>query len=663
MFSVGDDFLTTRNVSQYSFEDHSSLVDSGMWTSAINTPQDVIHEVASQVLLQSQNNTVVRLEPAECFQRYIATFQSDYRNLLLVTDNATTTVKYLETRFYRDFVCNNEQASVWACAYASQNTAGYSNQCTSACDTPNMTTVMEKAIAAGTWSPLDDPVKYCLAQPSEAPCTLNISIAVLTVVVLFNAIKIGLMLLTLFYALPRASKPLLCIGDAVASFLDVPDAESANKSLLSRKLYNTLCLPDPGAPPTHRSRIVLGPVVQTYKPRSQHWFDAVSGRRWTFCVFIYLAGLATASGYLAMGINNLTSSKNIRSLWSMGFGNVNVEAIVMTSSNASGTLTLIGNVLKANIAQIILSMLYFTYNGLFTGMLLSREWDSYALQRKGLRVNSTHPIGHQRSSYFLQLPYRWSLPLIVFSLVLHWLVSQSIFLVNVQMLDYFGQPVISGPNLVGHLITVGYSPIAIIFFIIIAGLLVLAVLATARVELRSGMPVASSCSMAIAAACQPPNPTVMKNRSTRDTDLPVSARLLQWGETGQLDPLHATNIRATWNEQAKGLSPRAAAGTSVTRGYQRVPDEDQIELNLLSLHTVVVESTNERSAIEAGGSVGDRIIRKTSKVPLVTAQEHLLVEGISVTGPVDSTERPNALYRCSFSAEMVRTPVEGREYA
>lgn len=343
---------------------------------------------------------------AECFQRYIATFQSGYRNLLLVADNVTTTVKHLETRFYRGFRCNSEQAPVWTCAYASQRTAGYLNQCTSPCNTPNMTTAMEKAIASGIWSPLEDSVKYCLAQSSETPCTLNISTAVVTVVVLFNAVKIAFMLFTLFYALPHHSRPLLRLGDAVASFLDLPDAESANKSLLSRKLYNKLCLLDLGAGPTHKSRIVLGPVVQTYKPRSQHWFDAVSGRRWTFCIFIYLAGLATASGYLATGIKNLIAPKDIFSLWSMGFGNVNAEAIVMTSSNASGNLTLIGNVLKANIAQIILSMLYFTYNGLFTGMLLAREWDSFALERKDLRVNSTHPIVHQRSSYLLQLPYR-----------------------------------------------------------------------------------------------------------------------------------------------------------------------------------------------------------------------------------------------------------------
>lgn len=42
--------------------------------------------------------------------------------------------------------------------------------------------------------------------------------------------------------------------------------------------------------------------------------------------------------------------------------------------------------------------------------------------RKGLRV--TQPHGYQRSSYFLQLPYRWSLPLIVISGTLHWLLSR-----------------------------------------------------------------------------------------------------------------------------------------------------------------------------------------------------------------------------------------------
>lgn len=39
-------------------------------------------------------------------------------------------------------------------------------------------------------------------------------------------------------------------------------------------------------------------------------------------------------------------------------------------------------------------MVYFTYNGLFTYMVLAYEWNSYSEMRKGLRV-SANPIGVQ----------------------------------------------------------------------------------------------------------------------------------------------------------------------------------------------------------------------------------------------------------------------------
>lgn len=53
-----------------------------------------------------------------------------------------------------------------------------------------------------------------------------------------------------------------------------------------------------------------------------------------------------------------------------------------------------------------------------------------ATTRKGLRV--TAPRGEQRSSYFLQLPYRWAVPLMIVSGALHWLMSQTIFPVRLE---------------------------------------------------------------------------------------------------------------------------------------------------------------------------------------------------------------------------------------
>jgi hypothetical protein len=47
--------------------------------------------------------------------------------------------------------------------------------------------------------------------------------------------------------------------------------------------------------------------------------------------------------------------------------------------------------------------------------------------RKTLRVSA--PVGIQRSSYFVSMPLRYGIPLIVTMSLLHWLISQSLFVV------------------------------------------------------------------------------------------------------------------------------------------------------------------------------------------------------------------------------------------
>jgi hypothetical protein len=81
--------------------------------------------------------------------------------------------------------------------------------------------------------------------------------------------------------------------------------------------------------------------------------------------------------------------------------------------------------LLANTPQLVLSMCYMVYNGLFTRMLAEFEWASFSVRAKPLRTSSGR--GQQRSSYRLQLPYRFSIPLIVVSWLLHWLYSNAIY--------------------------------------------------------------------------------------------------------------------------------------------------------------------------------------------------------------------------------------------
>lgn len=101
--------------------------------------------------------------------------------------------------------------------------------------------------------------------------------------------------------------------------------------------------------------------------------------------------------------------------------------------NLPGSARIITTIIVANSPQLLLSMLVLMYNGIFTCMLLANEYLDYAYERKALRV--TKPMGLQRSTYRLQLPYKYGIMLQVVSGVLHWLVSQTIFLARLTTFD------------------------------------------------------------------------------------------------------------------------------------------------------------------------------------------------------------------------------------
>jgi hypothetical protein len=206
----------------------------------------------------------------------------------------------------------------------------------------------------------------------------------------------------------------------------------------------------------------------------------------------------------------------------LGFGVVDTRALI-NSDTLPGDITSLA--LIANLPQVILSVVYFSYNSLFTTMLMGYEWTSYAQKRKGLRV-SHRPVGSQRSTYFLQLPYRFSIPLVVMSGTLHWLVSQSIFLVVIdveggQTADY------------SRTKTCGYSPIAMLVGIIVGTLMMITIIGFGFIPYKRGIPFVGSSSMAISAACHP-------KRAEKYGDTPMSEQKLQWGivETREDDVRH-----------------------------------------------------------------------------------------------------------------------------
>jgi len=115
--------------------------------------------------------------------------------------------------------------------------------------------------------------------------------------------------------------------------------------------------------------------------------------------------------------------------------------------------------------------------------------------RKGLRVS--HPIDQQRSTYFLQLPYKWAVRLITTSRVLHWLLSQSLFFVQVDTFAH-AEMVTSKSKAAG-----GFSSISLLIFFSVAILLLCVIGWVALRPVQQKMTIAASCSLIISAICHP----------------------------------------------------------------------------------------------------------------------------------------------------------------
>lgn len=171
-----------------------------------------------------------------------------------------------------------------------------------------------------------------------------------------------------------------------------------------------------------------------------------------------------------------------------------------------------------NLPQLVLSLCYLALNTICTSMAHAKEWNSLAQTRKGLRV--TRPEGSQRSTYFLQLPYKWATPLLFTSGLLHWLLSQSFFLVRIDMKNR------EGVILEEHSKTAcGISRMSLLIFFVVAFLLVCVISVIALQPLEQKIPFAASCSLVISAACHPP---------TQEVD--VQLKEVKWGVVEEQTP-------------------------------------------------------------------------------------------------------------------------------
>lgn len=369
---------------------------------------------------------------------------------------------------------------------------------------------------AANWYIYNYKIEYCLAQVAEPHCKLQFSLQILLAVIIMNLGKCITMFLTLYRA---KDLTLVTLGDAVACYLDNPDELTKGRCLMAKVDVDK-------GPMRWRLRSSTGfwanipntrPLPMTYwAPLRRRWFAAASTRRWCVTMCLCIATLCTAAGLLGTGVNNTAQYLNEgQTVFSLPFGGVDSRAVINANLPSGAVGGLISAVLLANLPQAIVSFLYLTYNGIFTSMLLAHEYSKYGIQgrRKPLRVTTPH--GQQRSTYYLQLPYTYSIPLIIASGTLHWLISQSIFLARISIYNDEGADV-------SDISQVGYSCLPILLSILLGMTMLLVAVGLGFRKFASYMPVAGSCSVAIAAAAHRPK-----------GDLDAAFLPVQWGEVSK----------------------------------------------------------------------------------------------------------------------------------
>jgi len=450
----------------------------------------------------AQAGSLQRLSKSDCVNSYAQTYQSARGNLLLVVSNMTEIYGQGAVADFEDQVApitslddSSPDPFSWICHQVSN-----SDSCASS--------ISQVQDHIDEWRPYGKAIEYCMSEITDQHCRLQYSAPLMLVVVLIGLLKTGTML---YIAFMVPDEPMLTIGDAISSFLTFPDPRTKGMCLLDKRLKHF----EPGVSYTQRtesgeySSMGWTAPPKYFQCRKRRHFTAASGRRWIAFLVTFVILIGTSIFLLLYGVYWYKSNDKA-SIYTQGLGTIDPRGFISWSLPTSGAAGLVSNVVVANIPQLLLSFMYLNYNGLMTVMSLAQEWSRYGIRRNGLRVSTT-PKGAQRTTYFLQLPYRFSIPIIIVTGTLHWLISQSIFLVSVEAIMLIQSPaaVLGDPDIWDtanpeYLMTCGYSPPAILASIVVASLLLIWIVGMGFIKLPSSMPVAASCSAAITAACHAP---------------------------------------------------------------------------------------------------------------------------------------------------------------
>lgn len=343
------------------------------------------------------------------------------------------------------------------------------------------------------------PIDHCLSQYVDEQCQLLYNMPIGIVIIICILLKV--ICLSFLVNIDRRNL-FLTVGDAISSYLQNPDPLTRGWCMLSKKTvkrskkcpWNPKCEPEVKNAPLP----VSTPHPENPPAKRRIWSNACKPIVTLIILpilVVYIAMTQILPQYAQAAAQGIPYRDiSISQIWDIkGFGAVQSNALLTNLAR-----TYVGMQLLANTPQLLVSLLYFLFNDHLTRMLHAANYNQYSISRRPLRVS--FPQGSQRSTFYLYIPYRYSLPLLFTFTLIHWLISEGIFYVQLLPYDLAGNPIPTS-----KLMTCGIStvPLEVAIFLTIACLLIIWGL-SAREYKCAAMPFALGCSVAISAACHPP---------------------------------------------------------------------------------------------------------------------------------------------------------------
>ena len=150
-----------------------------------------------------------------------------------------------------------------------------------------------------------------------------------------------------------------------------------------------------------------------------------------------------------------------------------------------------GQIITANLPQVWSTIGYLTWNNQITRIWLEREWRSFYRAHQLPRVSFNVDEEGLRRARWLQLPYWVTGFLMSISILLHWLVSQTLFVVEISFTN----------AAVASVFHLHYSPFAIISAGSIATVLVFGITVYYFIPLRTCMPLMAGSTRLVFDSC------------------------------------------------------------------------------------------------------------------------------------------------------------------